>query len=587
MTGRPTGSAPRPVVQLPAKVANQIAAGEVVARPASVVKELVENALDAGATRVVVAIEGGGAQRITIVDDGHGMIEADARLALQRHATSKIRGVEDLTSIATFGFRGEALPSIASVSRLTLKTRAAGEEAGVELRVVGGGPPEVMPCGTATGTTVDVTDLFFNVPARKKFLRAASTESAHVTGVIREVALCRPDVQVELVRDGRRKVRWLSVPTRAERVAAVLGDDELSTARGDRGPVAIEGYLSSPERARTGAGGLHIFVCGRPVRDRALARAVAAAHGDRLDKGRYPVGALFITMPLDLVDVNVHPQKAEVRFAHARAVTDAVYSVVSASLPRDPSGTAAPTSGAPAAKAAPAKAWSHPSDAAPEPWSWRTSAPTAPSDTPTPSGTPTERPRPPYRPSPRVDPATEANAPPGSSIDGPWRLVGQVGEGLAVLEGRGELAIVSLRRARSTALRRDADAALARGSLASQRLLFPVIREVSRQQAALAEEVAEQAARLGFDLRRAGEHAIAVHAVPRAFAAAAPDNLAELVATHLERLDVVEGVLDAIVDRAARATAGADPALLARLQGDDALVSSSTVETIALDRLES
>ena len=349
------GSRPRPVVQLPAKVANQIAAGEVVARPASVVKELVENALDAGATRVVVSIEGGGAQRITVVDDGHGMIEADARLALERHATSKMRQVEDLTAIETFGFRGEALPSIASVSRLTLKTRPRSEDAGVELRVVGGGPPEVMPCGAAVGTTVDVADLFFNVPARKKFLRAASTESAHVTGVVQQVALARPDVQVELVRDGRRKRRWLSVPSLAERVAAVLGNDALFVARGERGPVSVEAFLSSPDCARTGAGGLHLFVCGRPVHDRALARAVAAAYGEELDKGRYPVGAVFITMPLDLVDVNVHPQKAEVRFAQARAVTDAVYSVVSASVPR--SARTEPAS------SAPAKTWAHPSDA--------------------------------------------------------------------------------------------------------------------------------------------------------------------------------------------------------------------------------
>ncbi|HHH30835.1 MAG TPA: DNA mismatch repair endonuclease MutL [Polyangiaceae bacterium] len=572
----------RPVVQLPAKVANQIAAGEVVARPASVVKELVENALDAGATRVVVSIEGGGAQRITVVDDGHGMSEADARLALLRHATSKIRQVDDLTAIETFGFRGEALPSIASVSRLTLRTRAAGEEAGVELKVVGGGPPEVAPCGTAPGTTVDVGDLFFNVPARKKFLRATSTESAHVTGVVREIALSRPDVQIELVRDGRRKLRWLSAPSRAERVAAVLGDDALIVAQGERGPVVVDAYLSSADRARTGAGGLHLFVCGRPVRDRALARAVAAAYGDQLDKGRYPVGALFISMPLDLVDVNVHPQKAEVRFAHARAVTDAVYSVVSRAIHTDTTVVPASSSNSPS-KTSPAKSWTTPRDTAVEPWTWSaepsmpsTSMPNASTPSAAASGEPPTPP--PYHPSARVAPNE-----PARGHDGPWRPVGEVGEGLAVLEGDGELVIVSLRRARAAALRRDVAASLDRGGLVSQRLLFPVVRDVTGEHAALAERVAPEATRLGFDLRRAGPRAIAVHAVPRLLTAVAPDALAELLQAHLGDLDAL---LDPMISRAARHPRHADPGLLQRLSSDDALVEGAVVARVDLTRID-
>ncbi|HLM74697.1 MAG TPA: DNA mismatch repair endonuclease MutL, partial [Polyangiaceae bacterium] len=317
---------------LPEDLANQIAAGEVVERPSSVVKELMENSLDAGARRIRVDVEGGGVGLVRVADDGSGMERDDARLAVLRHATSKIERADDLLSIASFGFRGEALPSIASVSRFSLRTRLGDDAEGTLVRVEGGGPVDVSPCGCSAGTVVEVRDLFYNVPARRKFLRAVATESAHVTEVVQAVALGEPSVTVVLTREGRVVREWLRATGREDRVRGALAGEELAACRGDRGPLEVEAFLSRPERARSGATGLTIFVNGRCVRDRALARAVAMAYGSVLEMGRYPVGVVFLDLPHGLVDVNVHPQKAEVRFADGRAVADALYKIVAPGL---------------------------------------------------------------------------------------------------------------------------------------------------------------------------------------------------------------------------------------------------------------
>src|SRR5580698_6171733 len=320
---------------LPTDLANQIAAGEVVERPASVVKELVENALDAGATRIKVELERGGATLIRVTDDGAGMDEDDALLALQRHATSKIRHKDDLFALTTFGFRGEALPSIASVSKLRLSTRARGAREGVEVLLEGGGTARPRPTGAAEGTSVEVRDLFFNVPARRKFLKSTGTEAAHVSEALLLAALARPDVSFFLVRDGRTAREWLRAATRRERAAQAFDASErLEACAGGAGPMQLEAHLAPPERARAGAAGLHLLVNGRAVRDRALARAVAQAYGSVLEPGRYPVGVVYVDLPAAEVDVNVHPQKAEVRFADARACFDAVTRELHAALAR-------------------------------------------------------------------------------------------------------------------------------------------------------------------------------------------------------------------------------------------------------------
>src|SRR5579884_291234 len=318
--------------RLPSDLANQIAAGEVVERPASVVKELVENALDAEATRVRVELDRGGVDLVRVTDDGAGMDADDAVLALERHATSKLRDKDDLFALRTFGFRGEALPSIASVARVRVLTRARGATEGTEVVVEGGGAPRPRPAGAPEGTSVEVRDLFFNVPARRKFLKSTGTEAAHVSEAMLLAALARPDVSFFLVRDGRAVREWLRVGTRRERVAQAIDGERLERCLGERGPMKVEAHLAAPERSRAGAVALHLLVNGRPVRDRALARAVAQAYGSVLEPGRYPVGVVYIDVPPDQVDVNVHPQKAEVRFADGRALFEAVSRELHAAL---------------------------------------------------------------------------------------------------------------------------------------------------------------------------------------------------------------------------------------------------------------
>jgi DNA mismatch repair protein MutL len=320
------------IAVLPPALASQIAAGEVVERPASAVKELLENALDAGAQRVDIEIEGGGVTRLCVSDDGSGMSAENARLSVERHATSKLVAIADLNDMRSYGFRGEALPSIASVSRFALRTRSAQTDAGVEVSIEGGALPTVRPTGMAVGTRVDVRDLFFNVPARRKFLRSTGTESGHVTEVVEAAALTRPEVTFTLMRDGRLVREFLRASGRAERVAQVSQGEDLARCEGTRGPLQMEAFLSRPEHARNGAGGLRLFVNGRSVRDRAIAVTVAQAYGSVLERGRYPRGVVHLDLPPEFLDVNVHPQKAEVRFADPRALADALYGMLSRAL---------------------------------------------------------------------------------------------------------------------------------------------------------------------------------------------------------------------------------------------------------------
>ncbi len=317
---------------LSASLASQIAAGEVVERPASAAKELIENALDAGAERCDVTCDGGGITRISVTDDGEGMTEEDARLSLERHATSKLRSMSDLTQISSYGFRGEALPSIASVSRIKVLTRLRGSDSGVILEAQGGENVQVTPAGLPIGTTVEVRDLFFNVPARRKFLRSTGTESSHVTNVVEGAALTRHAVTFTLTRDGRRVRELLRANSRAERVEQLFDQEPLVAVSGERGPVKMEAFLTRPERARPGAAGLWLVINARIVRDRMLAATLAQSFGSVLPAGHYPRGVVYIDLPPELLDVNVHPQKTEVRFTDPRAAADAVYSIASREL---------------------------------------------------------------------------------------------------------------------------------------------------------------------------------------------------------------------------------------------------------------
>jgi DNA mismatch repair protein MutL len=318
---------PRRVQRLSRELSDQIAAGEVIERPASVVKELVENALDAGSRTIRVEIESGGLDRIVVTDDGYGMDGDSALLAIERHATSKLYSFDELFRLATFGFRGEALSSIASVSRFKLTTRVEESLAGTEITLLSGAKPHVREVGAPVGTSVEVVELFHNVPARRKFIKSVSTEAGHVADTLLDLALARPDVAFTLVRDGRvarqylradgRGARGRDAMARSLQEGARLAEEFVHIAV-DRQSTSIEALLSPPERARSGANGLHLLVNGRAVRDRALARAVAMSYGSVLDPGRYPLGVLWVEVPPEEVDVNVHPQKAEVRFARGR-----------------------------------------------------------------------------------------------------------------------------------------------------------------------------------------------------------------------------------------------------------------------------
>ena len=324
---------------LPPELADQIAAGEVVERPASVVKELVENAIDAGARRIDVEIEGGGRRLIRVVDDGGGMPPDDARLALRRHATSKIAAADDLWGLTTFGFRGEALPSIAAVSRLTLSTRPPDAEVGLQLTVEAGVETDAREAGIPAGTQVEVRDLFFNTPARAKFLKAEATETANVSEAMLRLALAHPAVHFRLRVGGRVALDLPVHRDLGERVRAALarrGASVLHEAIGEEGGHRVRAFLAGPDEVSTTARSTFLFVGGRFIRDRALLHALALGYGPLLDKGRYPLAALFLDLPGADLDVNVHPQKLEVRFARAQEVYAAVRHVVGAAIARAP-----------------------------------------------------------------------------------------------------------------------------------------------------------------------------------------------------------------------------------------------------------
>jgi DNA mismatch repair protein MutL len=312
---------------LPEHVVNRIAAGEVVERPASVVKELVENAVDAGAGRIEVALRDGGRSLISVADDGRGMGPEDLALAVERHATSKLVD-DDLERVRTLGFRGEALPSIAAVSRLAIASRLAGADSAWEIAVEGGAKGDLAPAAHPKGTRVEVRDLFYATPARLKFLKSPRTETSHAVDVVNRIAMARPGIAFSLTADARTPVRLAAaqgelVDSRLERLAAAIGrefrDNALAIAA-EREGHALSGHIGLPTLNRANARMQYLFVNGRPVRDKLLAGAVRAAYHDFLGHDRHPVLALFLDVPPELVDVNVHPAKAEVRFREAGLV---------------------------------------------------------------------------------------------------------------------------------------------------------------------------------------------------------------------------------------------------------------------------
>lgn len=532
-----------PIRILPDDLANQIAAGEVVERPASVVKELIENSLDAGARRIDVSIEGGGITSIRVSDDGHGMSEADAPRSLGRHATSKLRAFSDLEKIGSYGFRGEALPSVASVSRLSIRTRTRSSEGGLLLEVEGTTDPTLSPIGSPIGTTLEVRDLFFNVPARRKFLRSSNTESGHASEVVVDAALSHPDVAFSFHRDGRKTKSFDRVSTRKERVMQVLPGEDLITCTGERGPLRVEAYLSSPERARQGAGGLRIFVNARPVRDRALASTIAHGYSGALERGRYPRGVVYIDIEGRLVDVNVHPQKVEVRFADPRAVADGVFSVVKKGLEH-----ALISGDSRAVRVAPA----HPESLPPAPTELsRRPARVLREGAPPVSGArysaPVTQPHKPALPvsgvrstSPVTLPRSpiKQSAPPRTGAT--WRglrLLGIARNRYLVCEGEEGIVLLDQHAAHERVLLAELRRDFFAGSVATQALLFPEIVALEPAEVRDVEEWSEVLRRLGLDVRVRGEEAVSIHSAPRLLNRTTAELLLRQLLTDLRRMD--------------------------------------------------
>ena len=319
---------------LPEIISNKIAAGEVVERPASVVKELVENALDAGSDRILVEVEKGGRSLIRVSDNGSGMNRDDALLSLERYATSKIFSDQDLFSIRTLGFRGEALPSIASVSKFTLVTREPKADVGTQIQVDGGKIKQVSDAGAPPGTLISVQRLFYNTPARRKFLKSIGTEMGHIAEVVSSMALSRPHVHFKLVHDGRTVKDWPATD-RTDRVTDILGKEvgsHLVAVEKSIDEYTLTGWVGSPRVTRRTYRSVFVFVNGRYVRDRMIQHALFSGYSQRLVKGHYPLAVLFVTVPFDEMDVNVHPTKSEVKFAKHRLVHDLIQSAVTQAL---------------------------------------------------------------------------------------------------------------------------------------------------------------------------------------------------------------------------------------------------------------
>lgn len=517
-------NAARRVHRLPDSLIDQIAAGEVVERPASVVKELVENALDAGAGRIRVEVREGGTRLIAVSDDGHGMPQGDALLALQRHATSKIEGPEDLAGIRSFGFRGEALPAIASVSRMRLVTREANAHEGFELRVDGGEVVSQRAVDGPSGTRVEVADLFASVPARRKFLKKPSTEWGHIKDWLGRLALALPGVHFEIQADDRTPLVWPASSDPLTRIAAVLSEDVTATLV----PVAwegpeghIEAYISSPEHTRTNANGLYLFVNGRPVRDPVLRHALLDAYRDLLPRGRFPTAVAFVTVPPESLDVNVHPAKWEVRFADPRAIHRLVRNCVREGMTArswlDPQGRA-PVGYAPLPASERPSSSTVSGAGADNDWTFARAALGA------------------YD---RVaeGPAAAVNVSERISF-GSLRIVGQLLASYLVVEAKQGLLLVDQHAAHERVLYEQLRAEWLEQGVACQPLLMPETVEIEALALAALLEAKDRTALLGFEIEPFGEEAVIVRGIPLLLAGRNPSELVRGLARELEDPDL-------------------------------------------------
>jgi DNA mismatch repair protein MutL len=511
----------RRVRALPDALIDQIAAGEVVERPASVVKEMVENALDAGASRVRVEVRAGGRDWIAVTDDGCGMPPEDARLALQRHATSKIASASDLLGIGTYGFRGEALPAIASVSQLRLRTRRAEAPEALEILVDQGRLVEERAAGAPAGTRVEVADLFGGVPARRKFLKRPATEWGHVADWLARAALALPEVHFETRRDERTPLVWPAARDLLDRIAAVLGEEEagsLVPVEREEGDLALRGYSSRPDRHRPTLSGVHLFVNRRPVRDRLLRHALAEVYRELLPRGRHPSAVLFLELPAEAVDVNVHPAKWEVRFADPQQIHRLLrHAVREAVAERRWLGGGG---GAPAPRPAWRGAATGAAARAAGQGDWVFAERPAPDDAAT-----------------RALPGLEVAAAPGDAEGrlrfGDLRLLGQLLATYLIVESKDRLLLVDQHAAHERVLYERLRADWRSGAVESQGLLAPAAVQLapSGLEALLAN--AAHLERLGFDVEGFGADTAVLRALPALLAERDPAGLLRDLADEL------------------------------------------------------
>jgi len=491
-----------PIRLLPDHLINKIAAGEVVERPASVVKELVENALDAGARVITVELKDAGRQLIRVTDDGAGMSRGDVEMALRRHATSKITDEGDLAAIATLGFRGEALPAICAVSRFEILSCPRGGAVGALVRGAGGTVADRLEVEAAPGTSVETQDLFFNTPARLKFLRSAPAELAFILRLLHGIALSRPDLHLRALHHGKAVLTAPAAATLRDRVGAVLGfetAEAMLEVEHTQGSVRVTGLAAPPQRARGNRDEITLIVNGRPVRDTALAQGLIEAYRPMLPRHQFPVAALLIDLPLPEVDVNVHPTKAWVRFRSPRLVQEAVFRAVQDALRSQRVVQRHSATGA--------QTW--------PPYSPITLS--GPLDQEAVSGAP--------------DPNNQgALFQETAAAFGPGRfgaVVGQLQETFVVAASDEEVFFIDQHVAHERVIFEELRQRLALGPLPSQVLLFPQTLELGPGKAALLEEWSGDLAALGFDLEGFGGQGALLRAVPALLKAEEPRRLIE------------------------------------------------------------
>ncbi len=538
MADQPVMRASR-IRRLSTELANQIAAGEVVERPASIVKELVENALDAGATRIAVTVELGGKRLVRVEDDGEGMTPDDAVLALERHATSKIRRVEDLAAISTLGFRGEALPSIASVSHLLLRTRTQGASRGTEIRVSGGVVASTREVGAPEGTTLEVTDLFYNVPARRKFLKSDGAETTQVSRLVTQLALGHPDVGFTLTSGPRRLLQCPPAASLADRLFQLYKDrsDLVEVGKSAAG-VRVTGFVAALAGPGQGPvrGPQNIFVNGRAVKDRTIAHAIVHAYSTATIKERSPEVHLFLEVPLDRVDVNVHPTKAEVRFLEPSLVHEVVRRALSEALGQGPAPeiTLDVVAGGGGAQQ-PGSSGSAPATAMGAPGGgdrWQPLAETPRGGAPV-VGAGYEQP---LRDLVReVRPGAVEVVP--VAVDRPLLPLGQFRDTFIIAIDDDGIAIIDQHVAHERVLFEQVMERLTTGSLESQRLLTPMIIELppAERQALAAHGPALE--RLGFEVEEFGGDSVRIAAMPALVGLAACEAAVRALAQDLDGLD--------------------------------------------------